>query len=378
MLFLLAGCSDKGLLDVHHSNSDPQDFRAHLLETIPEELAAQGIPGLAVALIEDGAVAWQRGFGFSDSAGVVPMDPGSTVFQVASLSKSVVAWGVLRLAERGELDLDAPIETYLTRWRFPDSPWDATEVTARRLLSHTAGTNIHGYRGFDPAGPVPTVVESLNGDTNGLGEVRLLRQPGVRWQYSGGGYTVLQLVIEEVTGQSFVDYMNDEVLDPLGLTDSSFEWLGELRPRTATPFSAFDRPIPNYLYGSKASAGLYATLEDFAHFVAAGMEGAGLPGRGVLSESSLMALYEQADQANFYGLGHQLYTLADGRVVAGHAGVNRGWRSFWLGDMEGRQGIVVLSNSQNDFDLPARTVCAWSRAVLSSRIALPFGFPGCS
>ena len=379
LLFVLAGCSDDGLLDVHLGVADAQSFQEHLRQTLPTTLASKGIPGVAIALVEEGSVVWQEGFGFADAHGQVPVDPRSTVFQVASLSKSVVAWGVLALAESGQIDLDAPIETYLTRWQFPESRFDASEVTAGRLLRHTGGTNIHGYLGFDPSEPLPTLVESLNGETKGLGGVRLLAQPGTRWQYSGGGYTVLQLLIEEVTGRPFADYMAETVLAPLGLEDSSFEWSTDLRARTATPFSAFDRPIPNYLYSSKASAGLYSTANDFAHFVNAGLDGGGARrGRGVLSEASVATLYEPEDPSRFYGLGHQLYTLEDGRVVVGHAGLNRGWRSFWLADPASRRGIVVLSNSQDEYDLPAQTVCLWSRSVLASRIAFPFGFPGCS
>jgi len=379
LLLVLTGCSEKGLLDVQASAPDPASFPEHLRQTLPATLASEGISGVAVALVEEGEVTWQQGFGFADEAEQVPIDPRATVFQVASLSKSVVAWGVQRLAQSGRLDLDAPIEDYLTRWQFPESHWDASEVTARRLLQHTGGTNIHGYFGFDPSESVPTVVESLNGDTKGLGGVRLLAQPGTRWQYSGGGYTVLQLLIEEVTGQPFAEYMEEMVLRPLRMEDSSFEWSPDLRPRTATPFSVFNRPIPNYLYSSKASAGLYSTVSDFARFAAAGMDGvAEARGRGVLTEASVDALYEPQDPSRFYGLGHQLYTLADGRVVVGHAGLNRGWRSFWLADPEGGRGIVILSNSQADYDLPAQTACVWTRSVLGSRIAFPFGFPGCS
>ncbi|MCA9738066.1 MAG: serine hydrolase domain-containing protein [Gemmatimonadota bacterium] len=376
LLLLAGGCAGDGvgILDVA-PGGDAAAFAAHLEAALPGEMAAFGIPGMAVALLEHGQVAWSRGFGLADPVRGVPVDPSGTVFQVASLSKPVVAWAVARLAEEGRLDLDAPVESVLTRWHFPESDFDVSAVTARRLLSHTAGTSIHGYLGFDPDVPLPTLEASLDGATLGLGPVRLIADPGRGWRYSGGGYTVLQLLVEEVTGRPFAEHMRDAVLQPLGMTSSAFDWADGLRPRTAVPHSVRDAPLPNYLYRAQAAAGLYSTLSDYARFVVASMDGAG--GGGVLPGPVAQGLHARADAAVGYGLGHQRFTLADGRVLVGHVGLNRGWRAFWLMEPAAGSGIVVLSNSQDVYDLPSRTICAWTRAVLSATIVFPVGIAGC-
>ena len=120
----------------------------------------------------------------------------------------------MTLAEQGQIDLDAPVERYLTRWHLPaaDSGVYDSEVTTRRLLSHTAGLSLHGYPGFDPdSGPLPTLEANLSGATNGAGDVHVAFRPGTRWEYSGGGFTILQLLVEERSGKSFVDYMRQAV-----------------------------------------------------------------------------------------------------------------------------------------------------------------------
>ena len=113
-----------------------------------------------------------RGYGFADVAQSIPVTP-TTGFNVGSISKTIAAWGVMTLVERGELGLDTPVDTYLTRWHLPESTFDERGVTIRRLLSHTAGLSLHGYPGWGPDDPLPTLEESLSGKTNGPGAVFL-------------------------------------------------------------------------------------------------------------------------------------------------------------------------------------------------------------
>ncbi len=141
---------------------------------------------------------------------------GETLFQVASMSKWITAWGVMTLVEAGKLDLDAPVSTYLSRWSLPESEFDNSGVTVRRLLSHTAGlTDGLGYGGFAPGQPVQPIEASLtraaDASPGADGAVRVGIEPGSAFEYSGGGYTLLQLIVEEVSGQSFNDYMRSAV-----------------------------------------------------------------------------------------------------------------------------------------------------------------------
>ena len=135
-----------------------------------------------------------------------------TGFNIDSISKTIAAWGVMKLVEEGKIDLDAPAENYITRWKLPESDFDSKKVTVRRLLSHTAGLSLHGYPGWTANDRLSTIEESLDGRNNGPGRVEMIIKPGTKWKYSGGGYTILQLIVEEVTGQKFEDYMQTQVL----------------------------------------------------------------------------------------------------------------------------------------------------------------------
>jgi len=201
------------------------DLRARLDAEIPSLMAKHRVPGVAIALMHPSEGAWVRGYGYADTASKAPVTD-QTVFQAGSLSKPVSAWGVMRLVQQGKVDLDAPVSRYLTRWRLPRSRFDPAGVTVRRLLSHTAGLSVSGYLGYEPDVPVPSLEKQLASGPDaaeGDGEVRIAYPPGKQDHYSGGGYTVLQLLIEEVSGQSFAAYMKTNVLEPLGMIHSTFE-----------------------------------------------------------------------------------------------------------------------------------------------------------
>jgi CubicO group peptidase (beta-lactamase class C family) len=342
-------------------------FAEWLDREVPALLEAHRVPGAAVALVEGGRVAWTRGYGRADVARRVPVTP-DVVFQVASISKPVAAWGVMRLVEEGKLELDAPVSRYLTRWELPPSEFDASGVTVRRLLSHTAGLSLGGYPGMPPApDALPGLEESLSGTTNGAGDVRLVLEPGRRWQYSGGGYTLLQLLVEEVTGESFAAYLQREVLDRLGMERSAYEWRPELRAVTALGYAPAGRPLPNHLFTEQAAAGLYTTAESLAGFVAAGLAGPNgeRHGRGVLRPETVALMYSPAPASRngfgHYGLGYIVETLPGGERMVGHSGANRGWRSRFAALPQHGAGIVLLTNSDSGGALFQPVLCAWLR-----------------
>ncbi|HET7012043.1 MAG TPA: serine hydrolase domain-containing protein [Anaerolineales bacterium] len=332
-------------------------------QLVPSSLEGHNVPGAAVSLVLDGKVAWSAGYGLADQAREIPVS-ADTVFQVASVSKAVTAWGVMRLVERGLLDLDAPVEQYLTRWHLPTSDHDARGVTIRRLLSHTAGLSLGGYPGYPPDTTLPSLEESLSGNNRGAGVVRIAMEPGAQWSYSGGGYTLLQLVVEEVTGEAFSSYMQREVLEPLGMTHSGYEWRADLRPSTAVAYSGAGSPVPNYLFTEQAAAGLYTTAPDLARFVAAAMPGPDgkTAGRGVLTPDTLALMFTPAvqlqDPGEEWGLGYYLLALTDGNVVVKHGGSNVGWKAFFEAVPDWGKGIVVLTNSENGMNVIEDVVSA--------------------
>jgi CubicO group peptidase (beta-lactamase class C family) len=219
-------------------------------------LATSTTPGLAVALVHGGQVIWAAGYGLADPTTGRPVT-AATRFQAASVSKPVTAWGVLRLVESGRISLDEPVTGRLRRWRPPPSRFYADGVTVRRLLSHTAGLSVHGYIGQTPDRPLPSIAASLSGETGDSFPVELLETPGRRWLYSGGGYSLAQLLVEVLTGRPFADHMQTEVLQPLGMTASSFQWR---RTETTTcPHDADGGRIPDFAFAEQAAAGLVTT-----------------------------------------------------------------------------------------------------------------------
>lgn len=265
------------------------------------------------------------------SAGV-PVD-GDTLFQVASLSKWVTSWGVMSLVDEGKLDLDAPVSTYLTRWQLPDSEFDNSGVTVRRLLSHTAGlTDGLGYAGFEPGTPVQPLTESLTKAADASpgkdGIVRVGVEPGSEWRYSGGGYTLLQLLIEEVSGQSFNDFMTERVFRPLGMTRSTFIIDGKELGNIAMVHDETGKEATLYRFTALAAASLYTSTNDMARFLTAQRPGAmgERIGRGVLGPATVEATYEPHASSlglDIWGLGAMLYAPnGKGGFIVGHDGNN--------------------------------------------------------
>jgi CubicO group peptidase (beta-lactamase class C family) len=324
---------------------------------VPELLEELAVPGAVIALVHNGEPAYARGYGFADVEGGRPMAT-DTVFQAASISKTVTAWGVMRLVDQGLLELDAPVERYLTRWRLPPSEFDHEGVTLRRILSHTAGLTLHGYPGIPPGEPLPTLEESLDGGHPGTEPVRVQSEPGTAYAYSGGGYTLLQLVVEEVTGELFADYMRREILQPLGMNRSSYTWDAALQPDTAVGYSREGQALPNYLFIEQGPASLYSTADDLARFAAAGLPGPNgePPGRGVLAPATLELMYSPAEntEEQSYGLGYQMNVFGPG--IIGHAGSNQGWKTFFGVIPATAEGVVVLTNGDNGRNLRAALI----------------------
>lgn len=256
-----------------------------------------------------------------------------TRFQLASLSKWVSAWGVMSLVEAGKLDLDAPVSRYLKRWSLPESGFDNDQVTIRRLLSHTAGlTDGLGYLGFDRDQTVQSLEQSLTQAKDKPdytdGRVRVGIEPGTLYQYSGGGFTLLQLVIEEVSGQSFNSYMREKVLIPLGMEQSTYVLNGE-NDNLAQFYDEDGALAPHYRYTALAAASLYAPASDIARFLQAHAVGLnGEPaGRNILSPETLEIMRTPMGSSlgfEVYGVGVGLYGKdRAGDYIIGHDGSNR-------------------------------------------------------
>jgi CubicO group peptidase (beta-lactamase class C family) len=320
-----------------------------------ERVKAAGVGNCALALIEGGRIFDSYYY----SAGA-PVDGGS-LFQMASVSKWVTSWGIMSLVRQGRLELDAPVSRYLTRWQLPPSEFDNDGVTVRRLLSHTAGlTDGLGYLGFPPGTPAQSLEDSLTYAADRMpgidGHVRVGSAPGSRWQYSGGGFALLQLIIEEVTHDRFAHFMRKTVLDPLGMTSSTFDEDAAMAHGIAISYAEHLVPATHYHFASPAAASLYSNLNDMARFVTAHLPGEDdqPPGRGVLPPETLVDMRAPTARmlgVDVWGLGTMLFAKSGSSDhVFGHDGANYpAIRHAVRIDPVTRSGIVILSSGSDGF-----------------------------
>lgn len=343
-------------LAVSPASADGEALAGRLGETIPARLAADGVAGLVVVLIEGGTPVWTAAFGTADPTADRPLKEDA-LFRVESLSKPVTAWGTIRMAETGRLDLDAPVANCLHRWRPPP---EAGEITPRALLTHAAGIGLGDFsQRFGPGAAMPDLPAHVAQDFKVMADAR------GRFSYSDTGYNLLELVVEDCTGERFADLMANEVLAPLGMTRASFVPTGAEMP---VGHDLRGRPVAPYVYPAHASGGLLATAADVARFAAAGMAGAR---QDVLTADGVAALHRPAVAvgglfglvAEGYGLGHFTETLSDGRRAVWHGGQGYGWMSHMHLVPETGAGIVLLSNSQRAWPLFAAILRDWSDSL---------------
>lgn len=360
-----------GIVASPQASAAPSDaiepaFAAVIEREVPAIMTTAKIKGAAVGLIVDGELVYVKGFGFADHAGKVPVTP-DTVFVAASLSKPIAAWTAMRLAERGDIALDRPVAEMLSPWPLAAGRFDHRAITLRHLLSHTAGTTLGGYQGWLDFNELPTLKQSLAGKTNGRGAVELFATPGAKFQYSGGGYTLMQLAIEQRTGRRYADLARELVFQPLGMAHSSVAMTPRILADAAQGHGEEGEPVPMRYYVEQAPSTLTTTVDDFARWMTAGMIDEDGDTTGPLSQARLDEMYQPAaltvprapDEA-VYGLGHFIERLKDGSVAVGHDGRNQaGFRAKFLMRPKARDGIVFFSNSRTGLALD-RIVCLWA------------------
>ena len=217
-------------------------FTAVLPERMPALLTTNHVPGAAVSYITNGAVAWTKAFGLANARTRTPMQP-NMVFNHGSDGKVLTAWGIMRLVEQGKLELDAPANRYLKRWQIRSTQFDPNGVTIRRVLSHTAGLTVHGFQDYGQGARLPTLAEMLEGKNQNDGSVTIKWQPGTTNVYSGGGFVLLQMIIEDVSGEPFAAFIQREVAVPLGLDSLQWVWTPKLERLAATPYDERRNPV---------------------------------------------------------------------------------------------------------------------------------------
>ena len=311
--------------------------------TLAERMAELGVPGVSIAVLVDGEIAWAKGYGVADAASGRPVTP-NTLFQAASISKPVAALAALRLAEAGRLGLDDDVNEHLTTWQVPDHAlMDGAPVTLRGLLTHRAGLTVWGFPGYGPDEAVPSAAEVLDGLGN-TDRVRVFKRPGESWRYSGGGYTVMQQLVADLHDKPFAQVMREEVLDPIGMERSTYEQPipPERRDDVATGHRPDGSPVPGgwHAYPEQAAAGLWTTPTELALYARDAQRAwAGESDRVLGPEMARAMLTPDADA---WGLGPGI--SADGARFQ-HGGSNQGFRSSFFADIDGGNGVFVMTNS---------------------------------
>ena len=316
--------------------------------TIEERMRLYKIPAVSIAVFGSGKVLWAKAYGLAD-ADALTAATDATLFQAASISKSVSAMGALAEVNRGKIALDRNINDYLKSWKLPENDWTRKKpVTLTMLLSHSGGVTVHGFPGY-AAGPVPQLTQVLDGAAPAnSAAIRVDIAPGTEFRYSGGGYTIAQQALIDVEGKPYPRILAEDVLVPLGMTESTYEQPlpPERLKSAAAGHDGQGRAIPGkrHTYPEMAAAGLWTTPSDLARF-ALGLERAleGKPGSVLPKE---LAVKMVTPVFGDYGLGLGIVKRGAASYFS-HGGSNEGFRCQMVAHRDKGYGAVVMTNSES-------------------------------
>ena len=322
------------------ARGDALDSYVHnLLET-------NRLPGLSLAIIQSNQMVKAAAYGLADKETKTPVST-NTLFQAASISKPLASLGVLRLVDLKQLSLDEDVNTKLKSWQIPENKFTKVEkVTLRRILSHSAGLTIHGFRGYAVGEEVPTMLQVLDGRApSNNSPIRVNTTPGSAVRYSGGGFVIVQQLVTDVTGQPCSKHLNNFVLQPLGMTNSTFDQpLPDSKgPQAAHGYYGNGDPVKHgwHTYPEIAAAGLWTTPSELARYVIAVQEFFDGKSAPVLSRALTREML--TPQKEGMGLGLML-----GRHYFTHGGRNEGFDSLLIGNTETGCGLVIMLNANDD------------------------------
>lgn len=322
---------------------------------ILERMAFFKVKGLSIAVIQNYTVVWAKGYGWADEAEKRPVTT-VTLFEPGSISKSLNAVGVLKLVQDKKLDLHTDINDYLRSWKFPyDSLSKGKKITMAHLLSHTAGLSVHGFPGYARNSKIPSLPEVLDGsEPANTTAVRTVFEPGLQFQYSGGGTTIAQLIVTDLTQQPYDQFMFDKVLKPMGMLNSSYSQppSKEKLKNVATGYRADGAEVEMkfHVYPEQAAAGLWTTPTDLCRYIIeTQLAYEGKSSQVLNQEMTRLRLTPYIDQSSALGV---FIDNHNGFKYFQHDAGNEGFRGAYLGSMEGGDGIAIFVNSDNGNILP--------------------------
>lgn len=318
--------------------------------SMEERMKYYGVPGVSIAVIKDYKIAWVKSYGVMDKESKEPV-VDQTLFQAGSISKPVAAYGVLRLVEQKKLDLESDVNTYLQSWKLPENEFTMEKkVALKHLLSHTGGVTVHGFPGYSPGLPVPTLVQILNGAAPAnTAPISVDKLPEHSFRYSGGGYCVIQQMMIDVEGKPFPEIMDEQVLQPLEMKNSTYDQpLSDSQLKFAATGYLPDGSMTKgkrHTYPEMAAAGLWTTAEDLAKFAIDVQKTLQGESNAVLSQAMATKMLTPF-VADLIGLGIFLEKRKD-EPYFGHGGWDEGFSSHLVAHKNKGYGVVVLTNSNH-------------------------------
>jgi len=316
-------------------------------QTLAKRMAELQVPGVSIAVVHNGTIEWVKGYGLRELGGS-PITT-RTLFQAGSISKPIAAMAALRLVQDGKLSLDSDVNASLSTWKIPSSTAaPGATVTLRELLTHTAGFTVHGFPGYAANAAVPTLVQVLNGEPPAnTPAIRLETVPGSKWNYSGGGFTVMQQLVLDVSKEPFPKLLHDTVLAPIGMSHSTYQQPlpGELRAEAARPYTEEESPVTGgpHTYPEMAAAGLWTTPSDIARYIIEVQQSLQGQANHVLSRKLTEEMVTPG-KGN-WGLGLQIGGSPSNQYFS-HGGVNEGYEGLFVAYEHNGDGAVVMTNAQ--------------------------------
>lgn len=327
-------------------------------EVIPSLMDKYSIPGVNIAVLRKGEIVWAKAYGYADKENNRKMELDLPC-RTESISKSVTTFGLMKLVQEGKIELDKPVVDYIKNWNFPESEYFIDSITVRQLLSHSSGLGL-GVIGehYPPQSQMPDLKQYLTEN------FKMENNPGEKFYYSNVGFNVLELLIEEVTGQEFAEYMDQNVFTPLNMRNSSFQWRPEYLNRIPNGYSINGEAIAPYVYPDKAAGGLFANIYDIAAFLKSYMP----ENKFVLKNYYKKMMFTKSVDIpgyyglvfNGYGLGHFLETFNNDKIGVSHGGQGSGWMTHFHFVPVTGDGIIILCNSQRSWPFFSEVLSDWS------------------
>ncbi|MDC8004002.1 serine hydrolase [Aureisphaera galaxeae] len=322
---------------------------------LANRMEAYGVPGISMAIIKNGSLDWTMGYGKLQANSPNDVDV-ETLFSVGSISKVGTALMVLKLVKEGKLDLDTDVNIYLKSWKVETNRFTQEHpVTLRNILSHTAGFTVHGFADYMPEESLPTTRQILDGDYPAKNSRVYINLPvGSRYRYSGGGTTVVQQIIEEITGKSFHEAADDLLFSQLNMNRSSYENpLPETLGNIAKAHNRNGKPVAlprGYQAMPEAAAsGLWTTPTDFSEVILMLLSMYHEEGAGYLTQVLVKDMMRPVRPSE-YGLGPRIKVDGD-NIYFEHGGANDSYRAKFIASLKNKSGIILFTNGTNGSNL---------------------------